>query len=193
MSELSDGFGSLSEVEQILADEDEFFHRIAARPDVPYSEDAVQEARIAAWRSLTEHPESRAYMNIAARRRVSAHLYRDQWFGQLSRHGGVHNPVDPLRRRTGRDSIDDPDFGDLEAVDGLSEVLLAYHYGDIMAAVNRLTPAQREYVYYRFWGGYTNVEIAAMRGVTPGSLGAMWSARIKPVLVESLGFLQDAI
>lgn len=52
-------------------------------------------------------------------------------------------------------------------VDGIEN---AYHEGEIVAAINSLTPAQREYVYRRFWLGQTERDMKVYFGYTPTGL-----------------------
>jgi DNA-directed RNA polymerase specialized sigma24 family protein len=196
---VNDGFGDDLSVEEMLRDEEEFFVRNARHALVKKygrgfregeDQDAIQEARIAAWMSW-EKNHNRAFLNIATRQRLMAHVYRDQWFGTKP----TAHEKDPLRRAN-RDSFDDPDNGIdvvLDSATWIDQVLLGYHSGEIVEALNALTFTQREYVVLRFWGGFSNVEIAAMQGKTPGGVGAIWSRDIKPQLVDKLELLADMV
>lgn len=187
---LSDGYGDLSEIEQILVDEEQFFVRQGHSHSHPGRDrdDAAQEARIAAWQSLSRHPGNRAYMNIAAVQRVVAHVYRDQWFGVSQ--GVAGKPLDPIRRGD-RYSIDNPDLNlVLESDQDLEGVLLAYHDGEISAAINALAPDHREYVVLRFWGGYTNSEIAEMQHKSSGYVKSAWVKVVRPRLLAELAHLR---
>lgn len=183
-----DGYGDLSETEQILADEEQFFATQGRKHLGRDPDDTAQEARIAAWQSLAKNPGNRAYMNIAAIQRVNAHVYRDQWFGVSQ--GVAGKPLDPIRRRH-RDSIDDPDLSlVLESEQDLEAMLLAYHDGEIVAAINRLAPDHREYVVLRFWGGYTNPEIAAIQNKSNGYVKSAWVKVVRPRLLAELEHLR---
>lgn len=52
----------------------------------------------------------------------------------------------------------------------LPEVELAYHHGEIVAALDALTPREREYVVARFWGGLNHPELTAHFGYQPQGL-----------------------
>lgn len=195
---IDDGYGngSYDEVEELLREEEEFFVRNARHAlvkrggSIPEGadEDAIQEARIAAWRSWEKH-HNRAYMNIATRQRLVQHVFRDQWFGTSPR---AHE-MDPIRRKD-RDSFDDPDFETVVLADQhLDVVLLAYHYGEIVQAINTLTPGQREYVVLRFWNGMTNAEIAAERGTSISTVRSAWNRHIRPALMEHLSHLEGVL
>ncbi len=193
--EISDGYGEIDETERVLVEEEEFFirnarHALVSRMGKSFPEgledDAVQEARIAAWRSLQEHG-NRAYMNIAVKRRLIEHVMRDRWFGMTR---SAHE-MDPIRR-TNRDSFDDPDFEAgllLVAESLLEQTVLAYHYGEIAAAINTLTDDQREYVVLRFWCGMTSTEIAAAQSKSESNVRTAWSRYIRPHLMRELAHL----
>lgn len=190
---ISDGYGDQTEIEHLLIEEEAFFVRNARHALVKKigkgfpegaEQDAIQEARIAAWQSWTKH-QSRAYMNIATRQRLMQHVYRDQWFGTTP----SGRDMDPIRRAN-RDSLDDPDCDlVLVAQQVLDSVMLAYHEGEIVEAINALTPDQREYVVLRFWHGMTNPEIAAIQGKSVGAVSSAWSTYIAPSLRSRLAHL----
>jgi DNA-directed RNA polymerase specialized sigma24 family protein len=138
-----------------------------------------------------EKNHNRAYLNIATRQRLMAHVYRDQWFGTKP----TAHEKDPIRRAD-RFSLDDPDNVIdvvLDSATWIDQVLLGYHQGEIVEALNALTFTQREYVVLRFWGGFSNVEIAALQGKTPGGVGAIWSRDIKPKLAGKLELLANMV
>lgn len=192
---INDGFGELSDVEKVLLEEEDFIvrnarHALVKKMGRSFSEgldeDAIQEARIAAWQSWIKH-QNRAYLNIAVRQRLVAHVYRDQWFGTKP----TAHEMDPIRRSS-RDSLDDPDIDVvLTANESLEAVLMAYHDGEIVEAINALSPTQREYVVLRFWCGMTNPEIAAVQGKTPSGVSSIWSKAIRPSLLERLSHLVE--
>lgn len=70
----------------------------------------------------------------------------------------------------------------------LPEIEWAYHSGEILAALDRLTPREREYVVARFWGGLNYPELTAHFGYPPQGLWA--TARRK--LARELGHLAVA-
>lgn len=193
---INDGFGDqpgYDETEQMLRDEEAFFVRNARSTLLKKNQrgfkpgeddDAVQEARIAAWQSYIEHHNPR-YMNIAVRQRLIAHVMRDQWFGTKP----TAHEMDPIRR-SGRDSLDDPDLDlILLAEENIEALTMAYHHGQIMEALNVLSPKQREFVYMRFWEGRTYTDIAARLGLTEGGAKSVWLKQVRPLLAHQLAHL----
>lgn len=181
---LNDGFGDHLSITEAIAQREPLISIMAAERAVPTSEweDARQEARITFWRVLTDRPESSpAYVHKAMGRRIIEVSTRGTWTGYVSHRG---YPIDPLRRRD-RDSLDDPDlFFEASSPEVLDSVLLAYHEGEILAAINALPPAWREYVILRFWGGWTNAEISARQGTKLANVARTWNEAIRPRLRE---------
>src|SRR4029079_11305741 len=101
-----------------------------------------------------------AYVSAAMSNRITEVVTRGTWTGMSRTHG---KQLDPLRRRD-RDSVDDETLQldeVLQASSTLDEVLLAYHQGEILEALAAMTFTQRAHVVRRFWGGWSNAEIAA--------------------------------
>lgn len=149
-------------------------------------DDVLQEGRIVQWEVLKKRPEStKQYVSASMSHRITEVLKRGTWTGFERTHG---KPTDPLRRRD-RDSTDD-ETSDVQVVvessDWVEHVIMAYHHGEIMRALNELTFTQREYVYLRFWEGWTNPEIAAHRGLSSGEMERQWRVNIRPQLAEKL-------
>ncbi len=198
---ISDGYGNLSEVERVLMEEEEFLVRNARTMLIKKrgkgfapgtEEDAVQEARIAAWQSWVAH-QNRAFLNIAARQRLMKFVLDEapSFGSDTSRSNFSGASKDPFRRPTV--SIDDPDLDIVvTAAEALEAVAMAYHDGEIVEAVNALLPDVREYVILRYWAGYTNPEIAAIQGKSVGGVSSQWT-KAKPLLVERLEHLRELV
>lgn len=148
-------------------------------------EDVLNEGRIAIWDVLTKRPDADSrYVSAAMSNRMTSAASRDDWTGKPSQQGRVE-----ASRRTVA-SFDDPDFAwEPAAPDLLDDVLRAYHHGELMAALNQLTPRQRHYVYSRFWEGKTNAEIAAELDTTAKALNASWNNYTRPALRQMLEVL----
>lgn len=58
----------------------------------------------------------------------------------------------------------------LHYIENLDGIEVAYHAGEILRALDVLTPAQRRYVVARFWGGQTPSELRNLFGYDPASL-----------------------
>lgn len=75
------------------------------------------------------------------------------------------------------DAMLDSDFGFehlLAAADLIDSIQLAYHRGEILRALDALTPAQKRYVVLRFWCGYVTSELTTVFGYEPG---ALWTSK----------------
>jgi RNA polymerase sigma factor (sigma-70 family) len=68
----------------------------------------------------------------------------------------------------------DDEIWQLASGDVVDEVMDAYHSGEIMAAIDKLSPKQREYVMLRFYMGYEHPQLEAHFGYNPG---ALWSSK----------------
>jgi DNA-directed RNA polymerase specialized sigma24 family protein len=62
----------------------------------------------------------------------------------------------------------------LSAADLVDAIMLAYHRGDIMRALDSLSPAQKRYVVLRFWCGYQGAELKTVFGYDPS---ALWNSK----------------
>lgn len=76
---------------------------------------------------------------------------------------------------------------ELHYTQNLEGIEVAYHAGEIAAALDVLTPAQKKYVVARFWGGRTPAELTALFGYDPSSL---WRDA-KPKLRIRLAYLRE--
>lgn len=122
-------------------------------PDLP---DLVQEGYIAMWRSLkTFNPDLGAL---------------DAWL--------KFKAVNRMRTLVGRRKLPDEELPvwslDIAAPDLLEKIDIAYHHGEIAAAIDRLSPAQRRYVIARFWLGLTGNEMREL-GVFNYDASALWN------------------
>ena len=77
-------------------------------------------------------------------------------------------------------------FGGVHALSGVE---MAYHEGQITQALAALDPEHREYVYLRFWGGWTQPEIAEALGTTKSTVDGWWNRIIRPALRTELAHL----
>jgi DNA-directed RNA polymerase specialized sigma24 family protein len=75
------------------------------------------------------------------------------------------------------DELFDSDHGFeslLTAADLVDQIILAYHRGEILRALDTLSPAQKRYVVLRFWCGYVGNELHSVFGYEAGSL---WTSK----------------
>jgi RNA polymerase sigma factor (sigma-70 family) len=149
-------------------------------PGDPEVEDLVQEGYISMWKALgTYKPDSGSlpsWLTSKARFRMIEVVQRKNWSGQPSRQHGRNPATSPkllsLDASTG-DGITLADI--LPGNDTMESVMEAYHHGEIYDAISSLTPAQREYVYARFWNGLTTAEMKAeIFGYDPS---ALWNSQ----------------
>lgn len=122
--------------------------------------DLAQEGYIAMWRALqTFDPDKGAltsWVQWAADQRMRNVLRKWTWTGApMAKGHHRENPATPVD--TNADWVVER-IG--ETSDLLDGILWQYHEGDIINAINELTPQQRAYVYRMFWRGETYTEIA---------------------------------
>jgi hypothetical protein len=192
---LQDGFGDDLSVEEYLASNERLLKLKAGDrlrgSDVASDvwDDVLQEGRIVQFEVLKKRPDApRSYVSAAMSNRIGEVVSRGTWTGMETHQG---RPVDPLRRRD-RASVDDETLQldeVLQAAGVLDEVLLGYHRGEIVRALNALTFTQRVHVVRRFWGGWSNAEIAAAQGCSKQTVERQWRTDIRPRLVDELGHL----
>lgn len=139
----------------------------------PGSEDLAQEMWIAMWRALADQ-------TVAP---------QDFWLKRqalLRMKTCLRDWHDPMKHRQHVFTHDVTEVADLPAE--LGTVELAYHHGEIHAALDRLSPREREYVALRFWGGLNYPELAEHFGYRPTNL---WRTA-RPKLAEALEHLAVA-
>jgi RNA polymerase sigma factor (sigma-70 family) len=155
-------------------------------------DDVLQEGRIVQWMVLKRRPESTSqYVSGAMSHRIMEVIVRDAWTGSEAKTG---HPIDPLRRRAERDSVDDETMGIDEIVDSsdwVDEVIAAYHDGEIQQALSSLTFTQRQHVFARFWCGMSEPEIAALQGVSKATVSRHWRQDIRPRLARRFAHLAE--
>jgi RNA polymerase sigma factor (sigma-70 family) len=148
--------------DSVLADYRRWLLKMATiiAPDRPDAwQDLAQEGHIAMWKALRTFDESKgalpSWLTGAAKLRMRDVYRRDTWLGTISEKG--HRREKPARPiDTGEDWVSEL-LG--AQADALESVEWQYHEGEIYAAINALSPVQREYVYRRFWKGETPTEI----------------------------------
>jgi RNA polymerase sigma factor (sigma-70 family) len=142
--------------------------------DVELRQDLCQEGWIAMWRALSTFDPAKgalsAWLTYRAYRRMLDCARDRAWLGRPARHQGRT----AVRAVTELPAASDAEIWErLTTTDALDGVILAYHRGAILDAVNRLSPAQRRYVYARFWQGMGTAELTAEFGYDPH---ALWSS-----------------
>lgn len=178
--------------------------RILGSHGHPDRDDLVQEGYIAMWRALDSYDETKGalagWLTYRARLRMLECVGRGQWTGKPAKHDGRHK----VEREEGSQNVTrrvvlslDAPRGDgstladlLDGIGYLEGTELAYHHGEIMAALAALTPAQRKYVEARFWHGMSESEIKAeVFGYDAGSLWRSQKNGARLKLAEALGHL----
>lgn len=121
-------------------------------------QDLAQEGHIAMWKAAQEDkPEGvklTTYLLNAAKWRMKRCLQRRTWLGMDDRrtegYGGTAKRLYAEDVEQGMPT----DAEDLcRAADDIEAFVWGYHHGEIMNAINSLTPSQREKVFRRFWQG----------------------------------------
>jgi RNA polymerase sigma factor (sigma-70 family) len=120
--------------------------------------DLAQEGWIAMWRaSQTVTPpcvSQKTYLLNSARYRMKRCVSRQTWLGMPDRrvtgYGGTARRAWAKDVEVAHGGI--ADLGELDmSATVYEDVEYAYHHGEIMAALNELSPAQRERVLRTFW------------------------------------------
>lgn len=145
----------------------------ASRPGM--FDDALQEGLVGWWQAETRRPGDHAYAYGAARQRVLGFVTDHAApFGAPSRQGRrqvesvlLRDPVSVERRCEARP---------------VEDYAAAYHRPDIRAAVEQLTPRQREVVR----------KVAFGEPLTSSQRGE-WSGRLRPRLAEELAHLKELV
>ena len=166
-------------------------------------EDLVQEGRVAMWLALDSYnPEKGslpAWITRKAKYRMIEIVTDGPLTGQPSRRHG-RNPATEMNRDTL--SLDLPRGDGVNLADLISRDVgqfdsaeLAYHQGEIAAAIEALPDAQRKYVIARFYEAMTGREMQEA-GLFTYDPSALWTsqkngARMK--LAEKLRHLEDMV
>lgn len=136
-------------------------------------EDLAQEGWIALWqayRSLdTDKAPADWWLKKKAHGKMLTLVGRD-WQTGKARAAGI--PAGQPGHEDVADGQPVPSVWDelLPAADLIDGADWAYHHGDIAAALDRLTPREREYVVLRFWHGYQLPEMKRHFGYDPSGL-----------------------
>lgn len=174
--------------------------------DVQSQNDLAQEGYIAMWKSLSKFDPDKvadyqaalvAWVTKAAKMRMSDVVRRQTWTGTPMRRGHTREdpgiPLDALSGGAELDADENQWINKLLGSSHLSEsVYLAYHYGEIYAALNALSEDDRELVYSLFWLGSTTREIGSSLGINEATVRFRWN-KIKLKLEEPLKHLATAV
>lgn len=184
---IQDGYGDSVDLEDYLREREGLF-KWKAGGDA----DAVQEARITSWQTLDKQPTAtRSYVDQAASWRIAKHFTGLPPTGWLGVEG--KRARDPLATTTGNVAVGltSDVFESLDYSDALEQAHLAYHHGEILAALSYLTQPQRHYVYLRFWRGMERAEIMAEMGIQRWDVSKLWG-EAQQLIRAKLAHLLDA-
>lgn len=151
-------------------------------------EDLCQEGWVAAWRAMSTYDAERGaslrwYMRKKAKlRMLEVIMGNEAWLGREQRTRGTGKQQDAAIDPMEGEYLDAMSVGD-----NIDALLLAYHEGEIQAALERLTPKQREYVYRRFW---LNEGVNDIKRAMSTNTSTMW-ANAKKTLVKELAHLAE--
>jgi RNA polymerase sigma factor (sigma-70 family) len=183
-----------AELRKVLGDYRGWLRKMAGvilGPASPDLEDLVQEGYIAMWRALGTFQEGRGslpyWLTFKARARMLEIAEARSWLGRPKRHPHAAQREDDVL-------LDNMEDLGVAAPDLLGSTELAYHHGEIMAAIAALTPAQRRYVIARFWGGLSGKEMREL-GVFSYDAHGLWDSRkngAREKLREALAHLAPA-
>lgn len=131
--------------------------------DDPDLQDLVQEGYIAMWRALKNFQPDKGTLDYWLKFKASNRM----------KTAAIRAHEHPERKP---DELPDDRDWDIAAPDLLEAVDIAYHHGEIAAAIDRLTPQQRRYVIARFWLGLTGNEMRQL-GVFAYDPSALWTSK----------------
>lgn len=122
--------------------------------------DLAQEGWVAMWRALREERpagvKESTYLMNSARWRMKRCWERRTWTGMPDRraegYGGSQKRIWAHEVEFGIDCISDLADEQVTA-DAAADLEWNYHHGEIMQALNKLTPKQKEHVIRCFWMG----------------------------------------
>lgn len=154
--------------------------RTSVAIDPKQADDLAQEARILAWGYYGDYHPNAAKPYIRSRLWDLA-AGKTGWTGQ-DRPRRYDRPTEVAADW-------DHDLAEhLASAELLERIELAYHYGEIYAALDRLTPNERRLIRARYWEGKTWTEVEREWGYAPNPV---WrSARDK--LRKDLAHLRGA-
>jgi RNA polymerase sigma factor (sigma-70 family) len=191
MTLLHDGLGDALTNSEVVENYWLWAHKVANSKRQPYHrdhDDLVQEALVEIWQVLERKggktAVSASYLAQAGSHRMNDVLDGRPMRGNPSEGGQTYRP-----KTVSADAIQDavPDLWEqLFSVDALDDVEIAYHHGQIMAAIAELKPEYRRYVVLRFWGGMRDVDIAVDMHTSNKVVGTWWSRTIRPALQQQL-------
>lgn len=155
-------------------------------------EDLAQEGWVAMWRALQSFDPARgalpSWLTRKALWRMRTCIADEAWLGRPARHLGRGAIRDTTEYAT-----DDPLLERLADDNAIEAAMWAYHQGEVLAAVARLSPAQRRYVYLRFWRGLRGAELAQEFGYEPHALWTSQRNGARQKLRDSLARLGDVV
>lgn len=159
-----------------------WLRKVAAGMTLPtLAEDLAQEGWIAMWRAMQSYDGSSPldwWLKRKAEDKMRT-VVRD-WTAQKRNLHRTYPAGDPMEDsyREGGASIWD------ELIVELGSIELAYHRGQVLAAINRLAPREREYVTLRFWGGLNYPELTEHFGYPPQGLWRTSQAKLRESLAH---------
>ncbi|MEU6084377.1 SigE family RNA polymerase sigma factor [Streptomyces sp. NPDC047108] len=120
--------------------------------DLPTAEDVVQDAFAAVWHrrhSLHDATSMAPYIRRAVVNKARSVIRRRR----------VANALRPEREQ--------------HAPSAEHEVLLSFEHRELLTALHRLAPRQKEILVLRYWAGLSEAEIARAMGITRGAVKSM--------------------
>ncbi len=153
-------------------------------------EDCAQEGFIEVWKMLNAGETRQGHILVGAKRRMISQLihFRDFKHPNVSNFYAMEAHPSAVGEGAG---LENSVWADLEAVDDIESMAVAYHEGEIAAALEKLTPNQRRYVQMRFWEGKTHKEIEEVFGYNPGSVWSHKTSGARTRLEAELGHLRE--
>lgn len=138
-------------------------------PGHPALDDLVQEGYIAMWKAEKSFDPSRGKLDFWVKVKAHRRMLSVVTDGHYTGHTGRQRSVESFPSA-------DMDILDKAPPTLLGDIEMAYHNGKIAEAIDRLTPAQRRYVYARFWLGLSGKEMRDL-GVFGYDPSGLWNRK----------------
>lgn len=157
-----------------------FLARSYGKTDPHFRQDLYQDAMEAVWKELLKAQEEGREVN-------DSFLQQKARWVMLS-----YVRTDKPKDRDRLAQLVEPGEGDWLIDRPITEDVSAlYHRDEILAAISELSPAKREYIYWRFWRGYNKSELRGIGINLSHWYGSGKSAGAKAILAAKLAHLAD--
>ena len=136
--------------------------RSMCKSNLSRAEDLAQEGWIAIWRSLPT-------WNDGAGCSLDTWLKRKAEYAMLDVIRREQTQSRSLCTTISYNEVPSIIADIIDPVNALANVEMAYHHGEIAAAISSLPPVQRKYIFLKFWAGMDHKGITEAMGYSPST------------------------